>query len=64
MSLVTRGIHCSSITFIISDEFIFGLCVRGIKTNLEFDDHGGKTEVEGVQFLFTLSAALSGYDSL
>lgn len=52
----------AGIDFIVTDAFIFGLSVRGIKTNLEFNNLGGKTQVEGVQFLFTLSAALPGYD--
>jgi len=52
----------TGVDFIVSDKFIFGLSARGIKTNLEFDNQGKDTKVEGVQFLFTLSAALSPND--
>lgn len=52
----------TGVDFIVSDKFIFGLSARGIKTNLEFDNQGKDTKVEGVQFLFTLSAALSESD--
>ena len=52
----------TGVDVIVSDKFIFGLSARGIKTNLDFDNHGRHTKVEGVQFLFTLSAALSESD--
>ena len=52
----------TGVDFIVSDKFIFGLSARGIKTNLDFDNKGKDTKVEGVQFLFTLSAALSPND--
>lgn len=52
----------TGVDFIVSDKFIFGLSARGIKTNLDFDNQGKDTKVEGVQFLFTLSAALSPND--
>ena len=49
----------TGVDIIVSDQLIFGLSVRGVKTNLEFDNHGSDTQIEGVQFFFTLSAALS-----
>jgi hypothetical protein len=50
------------IEFRFTDKLIAGLGVRWIETQLDFNNPGGKTEVEGTQVMFTLGITVPSGD--
>lgn len=49
----------TGIEFRFTEKLIAGLGVRWIQTQLNLNNSGGKSEVEGIQVLFTLAATLN-----
>jgi opacity protein-like surface antigen len=48
----------TGLEFRFTDELIAGIGVRWIETQLDFSNPGGKTDVEGLQILFTMATAI------